>query len=102
MFTLPSFLGACRTCGGPQVWTIVHGEVWVACRDGSHDQLEIFGLPTLNVKEGEELDDVHWEPPQECGVVPPESGDAIDKGRPGTEEEEGGPSAHPSTMQFPT
>ena len=69
---------ACAFCGGPTVWTIVEGVQWTACRDCCSEQGELFGLPSLNVKEGEEFLDRHWEPPKERKVVPPEGGDARD------------------------
>ena len=72
--TLPGV--TCEWCGGPMVWTIVRGEQWVACRDGNHDQGELFGLPPLDVKEGEEFHEKHWEPSGKAGVVPYEGDDA--------------------------
>ena len=35
--------GSCERCGGPQFWTIVRGEVWVACEDDClSDQHDLF------------------------------------------------------------
>ena len=34
----------CVRCGGPQVWTSVRGETWVACQaDCIDDQVDMFG-----------------------------------------------------------
>ncbi len=27
-------VGPCEWCGGPQLWTVVLGEVWVSCKGG--------------------------------------------------------------------
>ncbi len=26
--------GPCEWCGGPQLWTVVRGEIWVSCKRG--------------------------------------------------------------------
>jgi len=57
----------CEECGGPMVWTSVSGYIWTACRDGNHDQLELLGLPSLDVKKGEEFDEQHWNLKREGG-----------------------------------
>ena len=38
------FPGACVRCGGPQVWTLHAGDIWVACKhDCLSDQLMLDG-----------------------------------------------------------
>ncbi len=47
--------GPCEWCGGPQWWTVVHGEMWVICKRGC---LELPGvgdlLPDLEQGSGED------------------------------------------------
>ena len=54
------------------------GVMWTACSDDcpGDGQTEMFELPPLPVKEGEEFHPKHWELPREGGVVTPEGGDA--------------------------
>ena len=68
-------MARCPMCGGPEVWTMYKGEKYVACERDCEPSLPGFN-PSLNVKRGEEFSAEHWEPSEEGGVVPLESGDA--------------------------
>ena len=75
--TAPGFPGVCVRCGGPEVWTLVRGEVWVACSaDCVSGQDDLFGatdppmIALLSREEGE------LELSQEGEVVPPVGGAA--------------------------
>ncbi len=85
--------GPCEWCGGPQVWTFIRGDMYVACESGCLP-LSLEGLTPPPVSEGD-MGWPEWEPapppePEEEleggeGVEPPEGGDAEDKnasGRP--------------------
>ena len=73
-----SFPGLCVRCGGPQVWTLVSGDVWVACEhDCLSEQLDAFGRnpPLMAISsEGED----HLEP-LEGERVGPLEGSAADE-----------------------
>ena len=53
--------GRCSACGGPQVWTMAFGEMYVACARDCEPSLPGLEPPPLYVK-GEELWVEHWEP----------------------------------------
>ena len=77
-----SFAGSCVCCGGPQVWTLVADEVWVACSaDCESDQADLFGRnpPLIALcEEAEQTPKV--EHPEEGWVRPLESSAANPSG----------------------
>jgi len=73
---MSSTTGPCEWCGGPQLWTMVRGDMYVTCQaDCRADQLELLDLPPVYAK-GEEFAREHWEQPEIGRVGPPEGREA--------------------------
>ncbi len=71
-----SAAGPCEWCGGPQKWTLIRDEVYVACEEGCLP-LPLDGLvPPIDSEELEfPLQRLVVEPSPSFGVSPPEGGD---------------------------
>ena len=73
--------GPCERCGGPQWWTVVRGEMWVACQaECEDDQMDLFGRNPPLIALLPEPDGDRRNTEAELfgggGVVPCEGGDA--------------------------
>ncbi len=71
--------GPCEWCGGPQWWSIVRGEMWVACQAECRGdpQYDLLPQPTPSIAIGTEFDSEHWNPTTGEGVEgTPEGGAA--------------------------
>jgi len=73
--------GPCERCGGPTVWTVVRGEMFVACGDDClEEQLDAFGrnppLVALLPERAGDRTNAEVELIEGMGVVPCEGGEA--------------------------
>ncbi len=59
----------CPMCRGPVVWTMAHGERYVACARDCQPCLPGLEPPPL-YPFGDEFDPIHWEPAEGEGVMP--------------------------------